>query len=61
MSKHFYVKCPACRTKNLVVIDIQIKGEPVTMLSCSNCDRRWWQGLEGALSLDSVLGIASDA
>ncbi len=55
------MKCPACRTKNLVVIDIQIKGEPVTMLSCSNCDRRWWQGLEGALTLGTVLGIASDA
>ena len=61
MSRTCTVKCPACRTKNLVVIDIQIKGEPVTMLSCSNCDRRWWQGLEGALSLGTVLGIASDA
>lgn len=53
------MKCPACRTRQLVVIEIQVGGEPVTMFSCSHCDRRWWQGMEGTLSLDSVLEIAS--
>lgn len=53
------VKCPACRTRQLVVIEIQVGGEPVTMFSCSHCDRRWWQGMEGSLSLESVLGLAS--
>jgi hypothetical protein len=31
------------------------------MLSCSHCDRRWWQGIEGTLSFDSVLGLAAGA
>jgi hypothetical protein len=53
------MKCPACRIRQLVVIEIHVGGEPVTMLSCSNCDRRWWQGMEGSMSLDSVLGLAA--
>lgn len=53
------MKCPACRIRQLVIIEIQVGGEPVTMFSCSHCDRRWWQGMEGALSLNSVLGIAA--
>lgn len=34
-------------------------AEPITMYSCSYCDRRWWQGMDGSLSLDSVLDIAA--
>jgi transposase-like protein len=53
------MKCPACRIRQLVVIEIQVGGEPVTLYSCSHCDRRWWQGMEGSLSLENVLGIAA--
>jgi transposase-like protein len=52
------MKCPACRTRHLVVIDMQLGEEPISMFSCSHCDRRWWQGMDGAMSLDSVLDLA---
>lgn len=42
-----------------MVIEIQVGAEPLTMYSCSHCDKRWWQGIDGTLSLDSVIGIAS--
>lgn len=53
------MKCPECRIRELVVIELQIGVDPVTMASCSHCDRRWWQGMEGSLALDSVLEMAS--
>lgn len=31
------------------------------MYSCSHCDKRWWQGMDGSLSLTSVLGMAASA
>lgn len=53
------MKCPVCRMRKLVVIEIQVGGDPLTMASCSHCDRRWWQGMEGSLTLGSVLEMAS--
>jgi hypothetical protein len=31
------------------------------MLSCSNCDRRWWQGMEGFMDLSAILELAATA
>lgn len=52
------MKCPSCRTREMVVIEIRVSGEPVKMHSCSHCDQRWWEGLDGMLSLRSVLSLA---
>jgi transposase-like protein len=53
------VKCPTCRTRQLVVIELQVAGEPISLHRCSHCDRRWWQGIDGSLSLAGVLTLAS--
>jgi hypothetical protein len=53
------MKCPSCRTRELVVIELRVGGEPVTLRSCSHCDRRWWQNLDGSLSLTSVLDLVA--
>jgi hypothetical protein len=55
------MKCPACRTRQLVVIQMQVGPEPVSLHSCSHCDRRWWQGVDGSMSLKSVLDLAGAA
>jgi transcription elongation factor Elf1 len=52
------MKCPSCRTRELVVINMVVKGEPITFRSCSSCDRRWWEGLDGPVELDAVLDQA---
>jgi transcriptional regulator NrdR family protein len=52
------MKCPRCRTHELVVIDMVIGGEPVRLRSCSTCDARWWETEDGALPLSSVLALA---
>ncbi|MGH9076815.1 MAG: hypothetical protein ACRDY0_05080 [Acidimicrobiales bacterium] len=49
------MKCPRCRTRQMVVIQLQLGGEAVWMHSCSACDLRWWQGSAGTLALDGVL------
>ncbi|HET7523386.1 MAG TPA: hypothetical protein VFJ79_04500 [Acidimicrobiales bacterium] len=53
------MKCPTCRSRELVVIEITVSGEPIRMYSCSHCDQRWWQGIDGALTLSSVLDLAA--
>ena len=53
------MKCPTCRSRELVVIEITVSGEPIRMYSCSHCDQRWWQGIDGALTLTSVLDLAA--
>ncbi len=50
-----------CRIRSLVVIQLRVGGEPVSLLSCSYCDRRWWQGIDGLVALGSVLGLAAAA
>jgi transcriptional regulator NrdR family protein len=55
------MKCPACRTRELVVIQIRVGGELLKLHSCSHCDRRWWQGVDGSLTLDGVLSLANSA
>lgn len=51
--------CPGCRTRQLVVIEMHVGGEPVRMASCSSCDARWWEGTGGQLPLTEVLELAS--
>jgi hypothetical protein len=53
------MKCPMCRIRQLVVITLQVSGEPITLHSCSHCDRRWWQSMDGSLTLTSVLELAA--
>jgi transcriptional regulator NrdR family protein len=53
------MKCPKCQTRELVVIEMRVGGEMVTLRSCSACDVRWWETRNGALSLSGVLDLAS--
>jgi transcriptional regulator NrdR family protein len=54
------MKCPECRTHDLMVIEMRVAGEPVTLRSCSSCGRRWWDGMEGPLDLPSILALAAE-
>ena len=53
------MKCPACKTHDLVVITMKMRAEQVVLGSCSFCDLRSWEGLDGALPIDSVLDLAA--
>lgn len=53
------MKCPNCQTRELVVIEMVMSGEPVALNSCSPCDLRWWQSEGGMLSLAGVLDLAA--
>jgi transcriptional regulator NrdR family protein len=52
------MKCPTCRTHELIVITMRIGAEPIVLRSCSSCDLRSWEGLDGSLPLTSVLEMA---
>lgn len=50
-------RCPTCRTRQLALVDLTAGGEALRMASCSFCDRRWWQGTDGELTLPQVLHL----
>jgi transcription elongation factor Elf1 len=52
------MKCPRCNTRQLVVIDLEVGGEQLSLHSCSACDVRWWQGRDGRLPVNGVLHLA---
>ncbi len=51
------MKCPSCRTRELVVITMKVGAEQVSLRTCSACDLRYWEGLDGQLGLDAVLAL----
>lgn len=53
------VKCPRCRSRDLVTIGMSVAGENVVLKSCSACDVRWWEGAGQRLELSSVLELAA--
>jgi hypothetical protein len=53
--------CPSCQRRHLVVIHMRVGDEPVTLRTCSYCDGRWWESLDGRLSLNAVLDLAAQA
>jgi hypothetical protein len=52
------MKCPVCRDHHLVEIKLKLRGEELVLRSCSVCDLRTWEGLDGRMSLSSVLALA---
>lgn len=40
---------------NVVSVTVYVRGEPVTMTSCSSCDRRTWRRGHELLDLRSLL------
>jgi hypothetical protein len=55
----YAMKCPNCPTRDLVVIEMLVSGEPVVLNSCSSCDLRWWETRDGLLPLSGVLDLAT--
>ena len=53
------MNCPRCRASRLVLIDLELKGEPVRLHSCSTCDTRWWEQDGRQIPLDGVLELAT--
>ena len=54
------MKCPSCRTRELVVIAMKVAAEQISLRTCSSCDLRYWEGLDGQLPLDSVLALVGE-
>ena len=53
------VKCPRCRSRELVVIEMSVAGEHVVLNSCSACDVRWWEGDGERMPLADLLDLAA--
>ncbi len=51
------MRCPSCRTRELVVITMRVGEEQVALRTCSFCDLRYWEGLDGQMPLESVLAL----
>ena len=55
----FTMVCPFCRSTALVEIGLTLRGQQVTMHSCSSCDTRWWDKDGERVALPSVLEMAA--
>jgi hypothetical protein len=53
------MKCPSCKIHDLVVITLRLGAEPVVLRSCSSCNRRDWEGLDGPMPLRTVLDLVA--
>ena len=53
------MSCPMCRSTGLVEIGMHLRGQRVTMHSCSQCETRWWDSDGERLALPSVLELAT--
>ncbi len=53
------MKCPRCRSRELVTIEMSVAGEHVVLNSCSACDVRWWEGDGERLPLADLLDLAA--
>lgn len=47
------MKCPNCNREQ-VVIKMTLKGEALTMRSCSACDLHWWEADDGIVALEGI-------
>ncbi len=54
-----HMKCPRCKTKRLVDIEVTLGDRRVTMHSCSYCDSRWWESEGESLGLPRVVELAT--
>lgn len=52
------MRCPLCGNA-VVEISIRVRGEQVSMRSCTTCEARWWDRQGEALTIDAVLHLAS--
>ena len=50
--------CPRCRQR-MVVINIDLRGEELTLRACSRCDVRSWVRDGEPTTLDGVLDLAA--
>jgi hypothetical protein len=53
------MRCPTCQIRDLVIIKMKLGTEPVMLRTCSPCNWRDWEGLDGTLGLDALLELAS--
>ncbi|MDW3178221.1 MAG: hypothetical protein R8J94_12590 [Acidimicrobiia bacterium] len=53
-------KCPKC-ARLMVALTLDIENEKRTLRSCSHCDVREWEAVDGSISLAGVLDELSDS
>ena len=47
--------CPACKSADLVAVDLEIARERVKFGHCRSCEHHWWTAPDGHVPLTSVL------
>lgn len=53
-------KCPKC-ARLMVALTLDIEDEKRTLRSCSHCDVREWEAVDGEIGLAAVLSELSDS
>ena len=53
-------KCPKC-ARLMVALTLDIENEKRTLRSCSHCDVREWEAVDGQIDLAGVLDELSDS
>ncbi len=52
------MQCLGCGNTKLIVINLNVGENPLTLHRCAACDVRAWVGPDGEVGLDRVLDLA---
>ncbi|ACU54683.1 hypothetical protein Afer_1769 [Acidimicrobium ferrooxidans DSM 10331] len=52
--------CPACRERDLVIIDLDVARHALTLISCAACGAKWWRRDGDAVTVDDVVSLVEE-
>jgi DNA-directed RNA polymerase subunit M/transcription elongation factor TFIIS len=47
--------CQNCRSTDVLEVTLEVREGPVRFRQCRRCEHRWWDSVNGAVSLRVVL------
>ena len=57
MAPAYHLNCPACRSGDLITIEMTVAGADLSFSTCHECEAKWWHKDGEKVELASVLGV----
>ena len=57
MAPDMHPTCPACRSGDLITIEMNVAGSDLSFSTCHECEAKWWHKNGEKVELTNVLGV----